>query len=207
MQLELGLRAGVTGARADVRVLAPEGTTLAQVAPALLRVVLTEPGQQSLSVDGVTVRFLAPDSAWAAESRDANDASAVALVEYKAVRFLLVGDAERAEEDWLVVHARRDLRADVLKVGHHGSSTSSTPLFLSAVHPRVALVSVGLGNDYGHPSADVMRRLDEVGAQVFRTDIFGTVVVRTDGRALTVHADESEWPISSRASRDDSSPP
>lgn len=154
----------------------------------------------SLVVDGVRVRFLAPDSAWAARLPDANDASTVALVEYGAVRFLLVGDAERGEEDWLLAHARSALRADVLKVGHHGSRTSTTPAFLAAVQPRVALVSVGLGNEYGHPSPDVVTRLAASGAEVLRTDLLGAVVVRTDGRRLTIVADDTEWPVSSRSS-------
>ena len=77
----------------------------------------------------------------------------VLLVRYGAVRFLLVGDAERAEEAWLLARDSLALRADVLKVGHHGSSTSTTPRFLRAVRPSVALVSVGAGNTYGHPSA------------------------------------------------------
>jgi competence protein ComEC len=86
-----------------------------------------------------------------------------------------------------------DLRADVLKVAHHGSATSSTPDFLDAVRPRVALVSVGAANSYGHPSAEVIRSLLERGAQVLRTDQLGTVVVRTNGRSLTVTGAGEQW--------------
>ncbi|CAA9290492.1 MAG: Phage metallo beta-lactamase family protein (ACLAME 1044), partial [uncultured Gemmatimonadaceae bacterium] len=161
----------------------------------------------SLVVDGVAVHFLAPDSAWAAGGADANNASTVALVRFGAVRFLLVGDAEADEEAWLLAHARGSLAADVLKVGHHGSRTSTTPEFLAAVRPRVALVSVGLGNDYGHPSADVVERLAAAGAEVLRTDLLGTVVVRSDGRALTVTADDQEWPVASRSSPEPSPRP
>ncbi|CAA9316139.1 MAG: DNA internalization-related competence protein ComEC/Rec2, partial [uncultured Gemmatimonadaceae bacterium] len=160
------------------------------------------PGDSTV-VDGVTVRFLAPDSAWAASLADANNASTVALVRYGAVRFLLVGDAEAPEEEWLLGHARAELAADVLKVAHHGSRTSTTPAFLAAVRPRVALVSVGLGNEYGHPSADVLARLAGAGAQVLRTDLLGTVVVRTDGRHITVTAADQEWPVASPASPDE----
>ncbi|HVE79415.1 MAG TPA: DNA internalization-related competence protein ComEC/Rec2 [Gemmatimonadaceae bacterium] len=153
----------------------------------------------SLRVDGVTVRFLAPDSTWTAALTDPNLASTVARVEYGAVRFLLVGDAEAAEEDWLL---RRwpavDLTADVLKVGHHGSATSTTSAFLRAVRPRLALISVGAGNRYGHPSPGVLRRLAGTGAAVARTDRLGTVVVRTDGRAIRVEADGDEWELSPR---------
>jgi competence protein ComEC len=149
----------------------------------------------SLSIDGVTLRFLAPDSAWTASLDDANLASTVVLVRYGRVRFLLVGDAEAPEENWLLAQSDTALRADVLKVGHHGSRTSTTPDFLDAVHPRIALVSVGAGNGYGHPSAEVMGALAAVGAQVLRTDRLGTVVVRTDGVALSVQAASRAWDL------------
>jgi len=154
----------------------------------------------SLVVDGVRVRFLAPDSAWTVALRDPNEASTVALVSYGAVRFLLVGDAERGEEEWLLRHARAELRADVLKVGHHGSRTSSSARFLAAVRPRVALVSVGLGNGYGHPGAGVMRALAAGGADVVRSDLAGSAVVRTDGRDITIEANGVEWAVSGGSS-------
>jgi len=116
------------------------------------------------------------------------------------VRLLLVGDAERPEEDWLVAHYGDSLHADVLKVGHHGSSTSSSAPFLDEVRPRIALVSVGAGNSYGHPSTAVMATLASRGAQVLRTDRLGTIVVRTDGQRLFVDANGESWelPKSSR---------
>jgi competence protein ComEC len=154
----------------------------------------------SMSVDGVRVRFLAPDSAWTVTLRDPNEASTVALISYGAVRFLLVGDAERAEEGWLVRHAGGNLRADVLKVGHHGSSTSSSAAFLDAVRPRLALVSAGLGNSYGHPSPDVLQALADGGAEVVRTDLVGSAIVRTDGRRITVLANGVEWPLTGESS-------
>ncbi|MHB1224716.1 MAG: DNA internalization-related competence protein ComEC/Rec2, partial [Gemmatimonadaceae bacterium] len=152
--------------------------------------------RDSLLVDGVMVRFLAPDSTWAAGLPDANSASTVALVSYGAVRILLTGDAEAAEEEWLLArYGAEALRADVLKVAHHGSRTSTTPRFLGAVRPRLALVSVGLGNDYGHPDQDVMARLAAVGALVLRTDQLGAVVVRTDGQTLDVETAGDRWSL------------
>jgi len=147
----------------------------------------------SVSLDGVHIRFLAPDSAWAASLKDPNEASAVALVQYGRVRFLMTGDAEAGEEEWMLAHDRAALRADVLKVGHHGSSTSSTLPFLDAVQPRLALISVGAENTYGHPSPAVVRSLVARGVQVLRTDHVGTVVVRTDGRSLEVEAGGERW--------------
>ncbi|HJR62310.1 MAG TPA: DNA internalization-related competence protein ComEC/Rec2, partial [Gemmatimonadaceae bacterium] len=150
----------------------------------------------SLVADGVVVRFLAPDSAWLVGLDDPNEASVVSLVRYGSVRFLLVGDAERGEEQWLLQRQPALLRADVLKVGHHGSSTSTTAGFLAAVRPRVALVSVGAGNNYHHPSPAVMRALAASGAAVLRTDRHGSVVVRSDGRALWVDSGGDSWRIS-----------
>jgi len=146
----------------------------------------------AVDVDGVRISFLAPDSAWTASLADANEASAVALVQFGQIRFLMTGDAEAGEEEWMLAHAA-DLKADVLKVGHHGSSTSSTAAFLDAVKPRVALISVGVANSYGHPSREVVQALVGRGTQVLRTDQVGTVVVRTDGHSLTVEAGGERW--------------
>ena len=117
----------------------------------------------------------------------------MALIQYGAVRFLLTGDAEANEERWMLERYGMDLRADVLKVAHHGSSTSSTPDFLDAVRPRIALVSVGAANSYGHPNPEVIRSLLERGTQVLRTDQLGTVVVRTNGRSLSVTGAGEQW--------------
>jgi beta-lactamase superfamily II metal-dependent hydrolase len=109
-----------------------------------------------------------------------------------------MGDAERDEEAWLMNHASSDLRADVLKVGHHGSSTSSTDAFLAAVEPSFAVISVGADNLYGHPSADVLASLSRVGARIVRTDQAGTIVVHSDGIRLTYEAKGETWDISRR---------
>jgi competence protein ComEC len=147
----------------------------------------------SVLIDGVSLKFLAPDSTWTVGLKDPNLASTIAVVRYGMVRFLLVGDAERAEEDWLLEWHRDELRADVLKVGHHGSSTSTSDAFLAAVHPDVAVISVGAGNKYGHPSIDVLRALARIGAQVLRTDEAGTVIVRTNGSRIEIEADGDKW--------------
>jgi competence protein ComEC len=150
----------------------------------------------SVRVDAVTITFLAPDSAWTVGLKDPNLASTVALVRFGMVRFLLVGDAERAEEDWLLQHHHDELRAEVLKVGHHGSSTSSSDAFLDAVHPELGVISVGAGNLYGHPSVDVLHALARAGAEVVRTDEAGTVVIRTDGVRLEIEARGEKWELS-----------
>lgn len=152
----------------------------------------------TMRVDGMLIRFLAPDSAWTASLDDPNEASTVASVQFGATRFLLMGDAEREEEAWLMNHASGDLRSDVLKVGHHGSSTSSTDPFLNAVQPSLAVISVGADNTYGHPSSDVLASLSRVGARTVRTDRAGTIVVHTDGKRVTYEAGGETWDISRR---------
>jgi len=155
----------------------------------------------SVRIDGVTLSFLAPDSVWTVGLKDPNLASTIALIRYGVVRFLLVGDAERGEEDWLLAHDPMELRADVLKVGHHGSSTSSSDEFLAAVHPALAVISVGAGNKYGHPSGDVVRALARAGAEVLRTDEAGTIVVRTDGVHIEVEAKGEKWQLARDSSQ------
>jgi competence protein ComEC len=109
---------------------------------------------------------------------------------------LLVGDAERPEEDWLLARDSTALRADILKVGHHGSGTSSSDRFLDAVRPRLALVSVGAGNSYHLPTPAIMRALAAHGAEVLRTDHLGGIVVRTDGHRIQVDAAGDRWELS-----------
>ena len=133
----------------------------------------------------VRVNFAAPDVA----SGD-NNQSMVLHVRIGDTDFLLTGDIERAAERALL-DAGGDLKADVLKVAHHGAATSSSPEFLAAVQPQVAIVSAGLGNAFNHPRDDVLRRLRGMGAHVFRTDLAGDVVVRTDGQHITVALERS----------------
>lgn len=147
----------------------------------------------SMVADGVRITFLAPDSAWAAQLDDPNEASAVALVQYGDTRLLLTGDAERGEEEWLLRHARDLLDVDVLKVAHHGSRTSSAADFLDATTPRLAVISVGAENAYSHPSEDVLDRLRERHVRVLRTDQHGVIVVRTNGAEIRVRHGGGNW--------------
>ncbi|MEP7002148.1 MAG: DNA internalization-related competence protein ComEC/Rec2 [bacterium] len=149
----------------------------------------------SLVVDDIVLTALAPDSAWASRLADANLASSVLVARIGTVRILFTGDAEGPEEEWLLEHSPEALHADVLKVAHHGSATSTTAAFLAAVHPRVALVSVGAHNTYGHPSADVMESLRSANATVLRTDRLGTVVLRFLPRTIEITARGEHWTL------------
>ncbi len=146
-----------------------------------------------IDVDGVRLRVLAPDSAWTAAQDDPNRASVVIRLEYRGATMLFTGDADAVEERWLLEHAQGLLRADVLKVGHHGSATSSSEAFLDVVRPRAALVSVAARNFYGHPNPAVMRRLLAAGASVLRTDQLGTIVATTTGDGWTMAAGGVRW--------------
>ena len=149
----------------------------------------------SLVVDEVTMTVLAPPPGWADTLRDPNLASVVVRLRIGSVTMLLTGDAEAPEERWLIAHDPGDLRADVLKVGHHGSSTSSTDAFLDAVRPRLAMISVGAGNMYHHPSPEVVRSLAAHGALTLRTDRLGTIVLYTDGQWIEVEAGGERWRV------------
>ena len=106
-------------------------------------------------------------------------------VRYGRHAFLLCGDVERQIE-WAMLDAGETARADVLKVAHHGSRTSSTEEFLAAVAPTFAIVSAGFENSYGHPHPDVLDRLERHRAVVLRTDLDGLITIRSDGRRLAV---------------------
>jgi competence protein ComEC len=147
-------------------------------------------------IDGVRLTVLSPDSAEIAQARDANAASVIVLADYRGTRVLLTGDAERDVESRLSSKLGPNLRADVLKVGHHGSTTSTTTQFLDAVRPRLALVSVGAGNRYGHPSPEVMKALQTRGIATARTDDDGTIVVSFDGgEEMRIATQEARWTV------------
>ena len=112
-----------------------------------------------------------------------NDSSIVLRVDYGKVSFLFTGDAEDWSE-YMMLDAKANLKADVLKVAHHGSRDSSTPAFLTAVQPKYAVISAGRGNSYGHPHTEVLRRLETIGAKVLRTDLAGTIIFRSDGSTV-----------------------
>ncbi len=115
-----------------------------------------------------------------------NDYSAVVKITYRDVSFLFTGDCETTAEEKLDMNA---VKSDVLKVGHHGSKTSSSPQFINAVKPKYAIVSVGENNSYGHPNDKVLNRLHSVGAKIYRTDEEGNITVTTDGTNIEVSAE------------------
>jgi len=116
-----------------------------------------------------------------------NNDSLVLRLRYGSRSLLLPGDAEKqVEKEMLEENNADSLRADVLKVGHHGSKNSTTPEFLAAMQPRVGIISAGEGNPYGHPSPELLERLESAGVRVLRTDRDGAVHVLTDGTLLEI---------------------
>lgn len=127
---------------------------------------------------------------------DLNSNSVVLRLTYGGLCVLFTGDAEEPTEDALL---ERGLgRCDVLKVAHHGGEHSTQAAFLAAVQPQVALLSAGVGNDYGHPRAETLDRLRAAGTQVLRTDTQGTLTLTTDGRTATVTPERGS-PVTVRA--------
>ncbi|MBP3305360.1 MAG: MBL fold metallo-hydrolase [Oscillospiraceae bacterium] len=126
---------------------------------------------------------------------DTNNLSLVLMVEYGDTRFLFTGDMERdAELD--VLDSGADVKADVLKVGHHGSYSSTSYVFLRAVHPTYAVISVGRDNEYGHPHDAPMSRLMDADVIIFRTDQMNNIVAVSDGQDITFtwgNTDAAPW--------------
>ena len=110
-----------------------------------------------------------------------NDGSIILKITYEDTSFLFTGDAEYLAEK-AVIESGADLSATVLKVGHHGSDTSSCYQFLREVNPEVAIISVGKDNEYGHPTETVLSRLYDCGSKIYRTDLQGNITVYSDGK-------------------------
>ncbi|MBE6069572.1 MAG: MBL fold metallo-hydrolase [Clostridium lundense] len=129
----------------------------------------------------VNLEILAPNGG---SYEDLNNYSIVFKLTYGSKSFLFTGDAEGISEQEML-SGGYNLKADVLKVGHHGSNSSTTSAFLSAVSPKYAVISVGKGNTYGHPTQTTLDKLKNIGAAVYRTDELGTIVATCDGNNIT----------------------
>jgi competence protein ComEC len=146
------------------------------------------PGSTIPLDSAIKVQILAPNSS---KYEDLNNYSIVIRISYDKTSFLLTGDAENESEKEMLEKGY-DLKADVLKVGHHGSSNSTSASFLKAVAPKYAVICVGKDNVYGHPKQEILDRLNQAGAKVFRTDLNGTVIAESDGEKVTVKGSKRE---------------
>lgn len=118
-----------------------------------------------------------------------NNNSVIIKLTYGDDKFLFTGDAEKSEEDGVWTN----IKSNVLKVGHHGSDSSSTSNFLKKVEPKYAVISCGLNNSYGHPDDTVLKRLSERNIDVFRTDLQGTIVFTSNGSGISVNITPFEY--------------
>ena len=116
------------------------------------------------------------------DDTDLNNTSIVLKLTYGNTSMLFMGDAEKEVE---TIIEKKDISADVLKVGHHGSNTSSSKTFLEKVNPSYAIISVGTGNSYGHPSNTTIQNLENLNTKIYRTDESGTIIMTTDGTNIT----------------------
>ena len=132
------------------------------------------------SEESLDISILAPSNT--KNVKNLNNTSVIIKLKYADTSFLFTGDAEKSELKTL----SGDLSADVLKVGHHGSETSTPQTLVDAVKPKIAVISVGKDNDYGHPSAKTLKRLENAGCEIYRTDQQQTVAVTSDGHTLNV---------------------
>ena len=128
-----------------------------------------------------TVTLLGPVTQYS----ETNNTSLVLRIDYGVTSFLLTGDMENTAETDLV-NSGANLKADVLQVGHHGSSTSTSYLFLNAVLPEMGVISCGTGNKYGHPHEETLSILRDAKVDVYRTDLQGTITIGSDGQNFTV---------------------
>ncbi len=116
--------------------------------------------------------------------KDLNDYSVVARVQYGNTSFMFTGDAEGISEKEMIDVYGSSLRTDVLKLGHHGSTTSTTNDFLELVNPSVAVITVGKDNTYGHPHKEIIERLEKNNIRIYRTDLDGNILATSDGNSV-----------------------
>ena len=129
-----------------------------------------------------TVEFLGPVDE---NGKDLNSTSIVLKITYGNTSFLFTGDAESDEEEE-ILNSGADLKSTVLKVGHHGSRTSTSYPFLREVMPQYAVISVEKGNSYGHPNEETLSKLSDAGVEVYRTDERGDIVMTSDGNNRSI---------------------
>lgn len=149
-------------------------------------VILGEAGK-SFELGGASIEIMAPSSSY--DDEDLNNMSIVAKLTYGDVSFLFTGDAEKSSEKE-ILNSGYDVSADILKVGHHGSYTSSSADFLQKVNPSVAVISAGKDNEYGHPHDETVEKLNNIGADMYVTYEVGSVIVSTDGTAFSVSTEK-----------------
>lgn len=146
-----------------------------------LNITVAKPGLNLDLGNNTTCQFIAPIKNY---YTDLNNYSAVLRLTYKDNSFLFMGDAQKLSEEQ-ILNKGFNVSCDVLKVGHHGSSTSTSEVFLSKASPKIAIISCGKNNVYGHPHSETLEKLKSKKITVYRTDKDGTVIISSDGKNIS----------------------
>lgn len=145
-----------------------------------MKINVLEPGTHISLGKNAYLEILAPEKHY---YENLNNYSIVLKITYKNTKFIFTGDAEEDDEK-KILNAGFDISSDVLKVGHHGSKTSSSEIFLKEVSPKIAVISCGKNNDYGHPHKATLDKLNSINCKIYRTDLNGDIVIISDGNTI-----------------------
>ena len=145
-----------------------------------MKATVPKPGE-TFNLGSAKITILAPNNS---KYKDLNNFSVVVKLEFGSNSFLLTGDAEDISESEILAKGF-NVKADLLKVGHHGSHSSTTDEFLAKVNPKYAVISTETGNDYGHPHKETMDKLKNKNILVYRTDELGTIIATSNGKTIT----------------------
>lgn len=151
-----------------------------------LKINVIKPGESSINLkDNISITFFSPEENYNDKSilENINNYSPIIKITYLNNSIILTGDAEKEIEE-KVIEKNYSLKADILKVGHHGSSTSTTEDFLNKVNPKIAIISVGKYNEYGHPAKETLDKLKKKNILIYRTDLDGNIVLELDGNKI-----------------------
>ncbi|MCA0989234.1 ComEC/Rec2 family competence protein [Guptibacillus algicola] len=153
-------------------------------------ITIAESGKKARFGKEITLRFLSPIRH--AEYEDFNDYSAVVQLKHRNNTFLLMGDAGKQAEQEILTEMKKGLSSDVIKIGHHGADSASNKLFINAVAPKAAVISVGKNNPYQYPDKSVLKTLSTLKVPIFRTDQLGTIIVKSDGDKIVFHTNAAK---------------
>lgn len=148
-----------------------------------LKIQTAKAGINIINDNNLLIDIIAPNND---SYSDLNNYSVVIKITYKNRKFIFMGDAEMISENEILT----DVTADIVKVGHHGSNTSSGQNFVDRVNAKYAIISVGSDNNYNHPNMNIVNRWENSGAKVYRTDLSGTIIAITDGNALSIETEK-----------------
>jgi len=154
--------------------------TMSAINESNIPVIKAKAGLTIIETPSINFSVLAPTSMYYSEI---NEYSIVTKLKYEGTSFLFTGDAESVSELEMIRNGY-DLNSDLLKVGHHGGRTSTSQNFLQAVTPKYAVIPSEAGNSYGHPHAETLKRLESIGAKIYRMDMLGTIIVTSDGNKI-----------------------